>query len=49
MAERRQVREALLKRGRAVAEATGGFLGLGKQISQNEQRVLDRIAQAFSD
>jgi len=48
-AERRKVREGLLKRARAVAEASGGFLGLGNKISASEQRVLDAIARAFSD
>lgn len=47
--ERRKVRDALLKRARAVAQASGGFLGLGSRISEGEQRVLDRIAEAFSD
>jgi uncharacterized tellurite resistance protein B-like protein len=48
-AERKKVREALLQRARAVAEATGGFLGLGTRITAGEQRVLDRIAEAFAD
>jgi uncharacterized tellurite resistance protein B-like protein len=48
-AERRTVRDALLSRARAVAEASGGLLGLINRISKDEQRVLDRIAQAFSD
>jgi len=47
--ERRKVREGLVARARAVAEASGGFLGLGARISAGEQRVLDRIEQAFSD
>jgi uncharacterized tellurite resistance protein B-like protein len=47
--ERRKVREGLLKRARAVAEASGGFLGLGNKISASEQRVLDAIANAFPD
>ena len=47
--ERLTVREALLARARAVAEASGGFLGLGRRISEGEQHVLDRIAQAFAD
>lgn len=46
--ERAQVRDALLKRARAVAEASGGILGLGRRISANEQKVLDKIAAAFS-
>jgi len=47
--ERKKVREALLARARKVAEATGGILGLGSRVSPAEQRVLDRIEQAFSD
>jgi hypothetical protein len=47
--ERKRVRDALLQRARAVAEASGGFLGLGPRISASEQRVLDRIAEAFAD
>jgi uncharacterized tellurite resistance protein B-like protein len=47
--ERRKVREGLLARARAVAEASGGFLGLGNKVSPNEQRVLDAIARAFAD
>jgi uncharacterized tellurite resistance protein B-like protein len=47
--ERRKVRDALLERARAVAEASGGFLGLGNRISAGEQRVLTAIERAFSD
>jgi len=46
--ERRLVREDLLRRARVVAEASGGILGALK-ISAAEQRVLDRIAEAFPD
>lgn len=46
--ERRLVREDLLRGARAVAEASGGILGTLK-ISSAEQRVLDRIAEAFPD
>jgi hypothetical protein len=48
-AERRKVREGLVKRARAVAEASGGILGLGSKISANEQLVLDAIERAFPD
>jgi hypothetical protein len=48
-AERRKVREDLLKRARAVAEASGGFLGMGNKVSANEQKVLDAIAECFPD
>jgi hypothetical protein len=47
-AERRLVREDLLKRARAVAEASGGVLGFGK-VSAKEQSVLDVITAAFPD
>ena len=48
-AERKKVREGLVKRARAIAEASGGFLGFGSKVSTNEQRVLDAIEKAFSD
>jgi uncharacterized tellurite resistance protein B-like protein len=48
-AECRKVKEALLKHARAVAEASGGILGLGSRVSAGEQRVLSRIAEAFTD
>jgi uncharacterized tellurite resistance protein B-like protein len=47
--ERQQVREGLLRRARAVAEASGGILGLGRRISAGEQKVLTAIEQALSD
>lgn len=47
--ERKKLRETLLERARSVAEAAGGFLGLTSRISAGEQRVLDRIAEAFTD
>ena len=46
--ERRLVREDLVRRARAVAEASGGVLGV-LRVSTNEQRVLDAIAEAFPD
>jgi len=48
-AERKKVRDGLIQRARAVAEASGGILGLGNKISRNEQRILDAIARAFPD
>jgi hypothetical protein len=47
--ERRVTREDLIRRTRAVAEASGGFLGMGQKVSANEQKVLDAIAEAFPD
>ncbi len=46
--ERRLVREDLLRRARAVAEASGGILGVAR-VSANEQRVLDSVAECFPD
>lgn len=47
--ERRKVREGLVMRARAVAEASGSFLGLTNPISENEARVIARIEEAFAD
>ncbi len=39
--------EDLVGRTRAIAEATGGVLGMGSKVSKPEQDVLDRLARAF--
>jgi uncharacterized membrane protein YebE (DUF533 family) len=41
------LKQDLLGRARVVAEAAGGFLGLGKRISRAEQAVLTELEQAF--
>jgi hypothetical protein len=41
------LKQDLLGRAREVAEAAGGFLGLGKRISSAEQAVLTELEQAF--
>jgi len=41
-------KQDLLGRARLVAEAAGGFLGLGKRISSAEQAVLTELEQAFA-
>jgi len=41
------LREDLLGRARAVAEAAGGLLGLGGKISRSEQAVLSDLERAF--
>ena len=43
-----KLRESVLGRARAVADAAGGFLGLTSSISDVEQEMLDRLARAFS-
>lgn len=44
--ERQALRDGILDRAWGVAEAAGGFLGVGK-ISDAEQRKLDELAAAF--
>lgn len=39
--------DQILGRARTVAEAAGGFLGLGSRVSSEEQAVLDQLEQAF--
>lgn len=41
--ERDELRERLLVLARGVAEAAGGFLGLGNKVSPAERAVLDEI------
>lgn len=46
--EAREVMERrTLERARAVAEATGGYFGLGDRISREEHAVIARIEAAF--
>lgn len=44
---RQTLRENLMERARHVAQAAGGFLGLGK-VSSAERRLLEELEQAFS-
>jgi tellurite resistance protein len=41
---REALRAAVLGQAREVAEAAGGFLGLGRRVSASEQAVLDDLA-----
>jgi len=41
-------REATFGRARRVAEASGGILGMGEKISENERRVLKDLAHALT-
>jgi hypothetical protein len=43
-----QLRHELLDRARNVAQAAGGFLGLGNKISQAERAMLDELEQVFT-
>jgi hypothetical protein len=42
------LKQDLLGRARLVAEAAGGFLGLGRRISSAEQAVLTELEQALA-
>ena len=47
--ERREaLRGETIERARAVAKATGGFLGFGNKISDEEESVLTALEAAFS-
>ena len=43
-----KLKAAVMGRAQAVAEAAGGFLGLGRKISVTEQAALDRLSGAFN-
>jgi len=46
-AEREALKVELLERLRSVAEAAGGFIGLGSRISASEERLIADFARAF--
>ena len=46
-AARDTLKTETLHRARAVAEATGGFLGLGSKVSDAEQSVLTELERSF--
>ena len=46
--EREDVRQMGLERARAVADAAGGFLGLGSRISAQERAVLADMEQLLA-
>jgi DnaJ-domain-containing protein 1 len=43
------LKQGVLPRARAVAEAAGGFLAIGGKVSPAEERVLKELEQAFSE
>ena len=47
-ADRIEMRERVLGRARRVAEAAGGFLGLGSKVSEAEEQVLEELDLALS-
>ena len=46
--QKKHLEERILGRARAVAEAAGGFLGLGSKVSAEEEAVLRELQQTFS-
>jgi hypothetical protein len=46
-AQKNALRDEILGRARTVAEAAGGFLGLGNKISPEEEVVLRQLAKPF--
>lgn len=44
----RKFKQGLLARSRAVADASGGIIGLGSKISTEEKSVLEELERAFS-
>ncbi|GGG29281.1 hypothetical protein GCM10010964_16440 [Caldovatus sediminis] len=47
-AARQALKAEVVGRARRVAEAAGGFLGLGRRVSAAERAVLERLEQVFS-
>jgi len=45
--ERKELKREVLARAQAVAEATGGFLGLGDKVSDEERQVYRILETAF--
>ena len=42
-----QLKHSILDRAEKVASATGGFLGMGKKVSDSERKVLNELDKAF--
>jgi hypothetical protein len=45
---REALKTGLLARAEAVAEAAGGFLGLGDKVSDEERAILEQLERALS-
>lgn len=48
-AARRALKHGVLSRARSVAEAAGGFLGIGGKVSPAEENVLKELERAFPE
>jgi hypothetical protein len=47
-ADKAMLKNELLGRARAVAEASGGILGMGSKVSKAEHEMLKKLEEAFS-
>ncbi len=47
--EKNALKDQIMGQARSVAQATGGFLGLGSKISAEEEVVLSELEKAFLD
>ena len=43
-----QLKTSIVSRAESVAEAAGGFLGLGNKVSDTERGVLTKLESAFA-
>lgn len=46
--QRATMKTDIVDRARKVAQAAGGFLGLGSKISASEQEIIERLEKAFA-
>jgi hypothetical protein len=44
---RQALKSTLLGRARGIADAAGGFLGIGSRVSSEEKTVLDELERSF--
>ena len=47
--ERKALKKELMEQTAAIAEASGGILGLGNKVSPAERKMLDRLAASFKE
>jgi hypothetical protein len=45
--ERDALKQQVIGRARNIAEAAGGFLGLGRKVSPEEEVILEQLSKAF--
>jgi len=48
LGEQPQLKGSIVSRAESVAEAAGGFLGLGNKVSDSERGVLSKLESAFA-